>query len=163
MTSLYLRQKVFSWKDRFSVKGEDGSDRYWVEGEFFSLGKKLHVYDMTGVELAFIRQKTMSFRPRFYVYVQGVQVAEVVREFALRPRYTIQGLDWEVQGDFWGHNYEILCRGRSVVRVEKAWMSWGDSYRIDVLDNRDEVNALAVALAIDAVLAQETAAASAAN
>ncbi|MBQ3277296.1 MAG: LURP-one-related family protein [Oscillospiraceae bacterium] len=163
MTSLYLRQKVFSWKDRFTVKGEDGSDRYWVEGEFLSIGKKLHVHDMTGVEVAFIRQKVWSFRPRFYVDVQGVEVAEIVREFALRPRYTIQGLGWEVQGDFWGHNYEITSQGRSVVRVQKAWMSWGDSYRIDILDNRDEINALAVVLAIDAVLSQETAAASAAN
>ena len=163
MTSLYMRQKVFSWKDRFNIQGEDGSDRYWVEGEFFSVGKKLHVYDMTGVEVAFVRQKVMSFRPRFYVFVQGVQVAEIVREFALRPRYTIHGLGWEVRGDFWEHDYEILCQGRSVVRVHKTWLAWGDSYQIDVLDNRDEVNALAVVLAIDAVISQETAAASAAN
>ena len=163
MKTLYMRQKVFSWKDRFNVQGEDGSDRYYVEGEFFSIGKKLHVYDMTGLEVAFVRQKAMSFRPRFFVFVNGIQVAEIVREFALRPKYTIHGLGWEVQGDFWAHEYEIFSQGRSVVRVKKAWMSWGDSYRIDVLDNRDELNALAVVLAIDAVLSQEAEAATAAN
>ena len=163
MKTLYMRQKVFSWKDNFTVRGEDGSDCYRVEGEFLSWGKKLHVYDMTDNEVAFIRQKVMSWRPRFYVFVNGIQVAEVVREFALRPRYTIHGLGWEVRGDFWEHDYEILSQGRSVVRVHKAWMTWGDSYQIDILDNRDEINALAVTLAIDAVIAQEAAATNSAN
>ena len=163
MTSLYMRQKVFSWKDRFNIQGEDGSDRYWVEGEFFSVGKKLHVYDMTGVEVAFVRQKVMSFRPRFFVFVQGVQVAEIVREFALRPRYTIHGLGWEVRGDFWEHDYEILSQGRSVVRVHKAWMTWGDAYEIDIDRDEDTLPALAVVLAIDCVNAQQAAAAASAS
>ena len=97
MKTLYMRQKVFSWKDNFTVRGEDGSDCYRVEGEFLSWGKKLHVYDMPGNEVAFIRQKVMSWRPRFYVFVNGIQVAEVVREFALRPCYTIHGLGWDMK------------------------------------------------------------------
>ena len=40
---LYIRQKVFSWGDRFTVKDAAGEDRYAVQGEAFSLGKKLHV------------------------------------------------------------------------------------------------------------------------
>lgn len=161
MTSLFLQQKVFSWKDRFTVKGDYDEDRYYVEGEFFSLGKKLHVYDMVGQEAAYIHQKVWSFLPRFFVYVRGIQVAEVVKEFSfLKPRYTIHGLGWEVTGNFWGHDYEIISEGRVVVRVHKVWLAWGDSYAIDVLDDRDELNALAVVLAIDAVLAMEASAAS---
>ena len=164
MTSLFLKQKLFSWKDHFTVKGDYEEDRYTVEGEFFSFGKKLHVYDMTGNEVAYIHQKVWSFRPRFFVFVQGVQVAEVVREFTfLKPRYTIHGLGWEVAGDYFGHDYEIYSEGRVVVRVHKVWMTWGDSYAIDVLDNRDEINALAVVLAIDAVLAMEASSAASAS
>lgn len=36
---LYIKQKVFSCADRFTVKDETGVDRYYVEGEFLSLGK----------------------------------------------------------------------------------------------------------------------------
>ncbi len=162
MKKLYMRQKVFSWKDRFSIQGEDGSDQYWVEGEFFSLGKKLHLYDMTGNEVAFIRQK-ISLKPRFFVYVRGIETAEIVREFSLRPRYTIHGLGWEVRGNFSGHDFEVFDRERCIVRVHKAWLSWGDSYEIDVLDDRDEINALAVVLAIDAVIAETTVAVSASS
>ena len=164
MTNLYMRQKVFSWKDRFTIWGEDHEDRYYVEGEFFSLGKKLHIYDAQGRELGLVAQKPWSFKPRFFVYVQGIQVAEVVKEITFfKPKYTINGLNWEVAGDVFGHNYEIRSQGRSVVRVHKQWLTWGDSYEIDILDNRDEINALAVVLAIDAVLAMQEAAAAASS
>ena len=33
---LYIKQKVFSWVDRFTVFDETGADKYHVEGEFFS-------------------------------------------------------------------------------------------------------------------------------
>lgn len=42
---LYIKQRAFSWTDKFSIKDEYGEDRYYVEGEFLSFGKKLHVYD----------------------------------------------------------------------------------------------------------------------
>lgn len=84
---LYIKQKVFSWVDRFTIKDENGRDRYYVEGELFSWGKKLHVYSMDGNEAAFIQQKVWSFLPRYFVFVGGEQVAEIVKEFTfLRPR-----------------------------------------------------------------------------
>lgn len=49
---LYLKQHIFSWGDKFTVYNPDGSDRYHVSGEVFSLGKKLHIYDLLGGEIA---------------------------------------------------------------------------------------------------------------
>ena len=49
---------------------------------------------------AFVQQKVLTLLPRFYVYVNGSQVAEIVKEFTLlKPKYRIAGLNWEVQGD----------------------------------------------------------------
>ena len=73
---LYIKQKVFTWGDKFTVKDINGNDRYYVEGEVFSWGKKLHVYDMNGNEAAFIQQKVFSFLPRYFVYVGDEQVAD---------------------------------------------------------------------------------------
>ena len=160
MSQLYIRQKVFSWNDRFTVKDADGIERYFAEGELWSLGKKLHLNNMAGEELAFIQQKVWSFKPRFFVFIQGIQTAEVVREFTfLRPKYTILGLDWECTGDVTGHDYEIWHSGDLIVKVHKVWFTWGDSYELDIPDARNEVLALSVVLAIDAVLAQQAAAA----
>ena len=149
---LYLKQKVFSWSDRFTVKDSYGADRYYVEGELFSWGKKLHVYDMAGNEVAFIQQKVFSFLPRYFVYVNGEEIAEIVKEFTfLFPRYSIEGLGWDIEGSFMAHDYEITQDGRPIVTITKEWMTWGDSYELDITDSRDEIVALAVVLTIDAV------------
>jgi uncharacterized protein YxjI len=99
-----MKQKVFSWRDRFFIKDEYGNDRYYVEGEIFSLGKRLHIYDSSGNNVAFIRQKFISWLPRFFVEIDGREVCVVVKEFTLfRQSYRIEGLPWHLSGDFWAH------------------------------------------------------------
>ena len=154
---LYIKQKVFTWGDKFTVKDINGNDRYYVEGEVFSWGKKLHVYDMNGNEAAFIQQKVFSFLPRYFVYVGDDQVAEIVKEFSfLFPRYSIEGLGWDIEGRFMAHDYEITQNGRPIVTISKEWMTWGDSYELDIADPKDEIVALAVVLTIDAVMASNS-------
>ena len=48
---LYLKQKAFSWKDSFTVKDEDGKDKYYIVGRIASLGRKLTVTDRLGMDL----------------------------------------------------------------------------------------------------------------
>ena len=161
---LYIRQKVFSWADRFTVKDESGNDKYFVEGELFSWGKKLHVSDINEKEVAFIQQKVFSFLPKFFVFINGSQVAEIVKEFTfLRPKYSIGGLGWEIDGSFMAHDYGITKNGCSIVTIHKEWMTWGDCYVLDIADEGDEILALSVVLAIDCVLAAEAASAASAG
>lgn len=149
---LYIKEKVFSWGDRFAVKNEFGNDKYIVEGEVFTWGKKLHVYDMAGNEVAFIKQEVWSFLPRYYVFRGDQQVAEIRKEFSfLFPRYSIDGLGWEINGSFTAHEYEITQNGRPIVSISKEWMTWGDSYEVDIANPADEIVALAVVLTIDCV------------
>lgn len=79
--NLYLKQKVFSWGDSFTVYDENGNDKYYVEGEIFTFGKKLHIYDLSGNELCFIHQKLMSFLPKYFISKNGVDVAQVIKNF----------------------------------------------------------------------------------
>jgi len=152
---LYIKQKVFSWTDRFTVKDAQGNDRYYVEGELFSWGKKLHVYDMSGSEVAFIQQKTFSWMPTYFVFVDGRQVAEIVKEFTFfTPRYRIDGPGWEATGRVMFHEYQVTRGEQTVVSICKEWMTWGDSYELDIANPNDEVMALAVVLTIDCVIAQ---------
>ena len=150
---LYIKEKVFSWGDKFTVKDEPGYDKYVVEGEVFTWGKKLHIYDMTGREVAFIKQEVWSFLPRYYVFCGGQQVAEIKKEFTfLFPKYSIEGLGWEIDGSFLAHEYEITQRGRSIVTISKEWMTWGDSYELNIANPADEILALAVVITIDCVM-----------
>lgn len=149
---LYIKEKVFSWGDKFFVKDAMGNDRYTVEGEIFTLGKKLHVYDALGNEAAFIRQELLTLLPCFTVSTGGQDIAQVKKLFSfLVPRYAIEGLGWEIEGSFWEHEYRITQNGRTIVTISKEWMTWGDSYELDIANPADEILALAVVLTIDCV------------
>ena len=161
---LYIKEKVFSWGDKFTVKDAYGEDKYIVEGEVFTFGKKLHVYDRSGREVAFIKQEVWSFLPRYYVFCGDRQIAEIKKEFTfLFPKYTIEGLGWEIDGSFMAHDYQITKRDRKIVTISKEWMTWGDSYELDIADPADELVALAVVIAIDCVTETASAAASSAS
>ncbi|MEA4888006.1 MAG: LURP-one-related family protein [Clostridiaceae bacterium] len=155
---LYIKQKVFSWNNRFTVKDESDEDRYFIEGEFFSWGHKLHVYDRQNKEAAYIQQKVWSFLPKYQVFFEDRQVAEIVKEFTFfHPKYSISGLDWTVEGSVWAHDYQIYEAGRPIVTIQKEWFTWGDSYVLDIGNPQNEILALAVVITIDCVMADQAA------
>ncbi|MDR1588603.1 MAG: LURP-one-related family protein [Oscillospiraceae bacterium] len=148
---LYIKQKVFSWRDRFAVKDEAELDRWFAQGEIFTLGRKLHVYDANGAEVAFIRQKVLSFLWRYYIEIGG-NVYEFVKEFTfLRPKYTIRNLDWVIDGNFTEHEYAVTSSRGDIMRISKAWPTWGDFYKLEITEPQNELLCLCVALAIDCI------------
>ena len=149
----YLKQRVFSWSDKFTVYDENGTDCYYVQGEVLSFGKRLHLCDLSGRELLYIRQKMIAFLPQYRIFQNGVNVAEMIKEFTLfHPAYRVEPLGWRVRGDFFDHDYEILCGNQTVAAVSKQWFTFGDAYEINVSKLVDPVMALAVALVIDACI-----------
>ena len=79
-------------------------------------------------------------------------MAEIKKEFTFFfPKSSIEGLGWEIDGSFMAHEYEITKSGRPIVSISKEWMTWGDSYELDIADPEDEIVALAVVLTIDCV------------
>ena len=151
---LYIKQKIFSWNDSFSVYDAYENELFRVEGELFSFGKKLTIFDRNGNELYRIEQEVFRFRPRYHIVKNGEIEATVVKEFSMfKPYYTVEGPGREVQGDFFDHDYEITDAGRLVASVQKQWFTWGDTYEISVDDRAyDPVAVLAVAVIIDCVL-----------
>ena len=153
---LYIKEKVFTWGDKFTVMDEYGQPKYFIEGEVFSWGKKLHVYDRYEREVAFIKQELFTFMPEYAVYTEGREIARVRKEFSFfRPRYSIDGLGWQIEGSFWEHEYRITQGGRPIVNIEKEWMTWGDSYMLEIGNPADEILALAVVVTIDCVVEQQ--------
>lgn len=153
---LYIKEKIFTLGDQFSVMDERGNEKYFVEGEIFTWGRKLHVYNRFHEEVAFIKQELWNFFPTYLVFVGGREIARVRKEFSFFvPRYTVDGPGWDVSGHFLEHDYEITQHGRPVVTIEKEWMTWGDSYVLTIADPADEIAALAVVLTIDCVAEQQ--------
>ncbi len=150
---LYMKQKVFSWGDKFSVYDETGGEKYFVKGEVFSLGKRLHVFDKTQKEIAFIKRKLWTFLPKYRIEIGGNYAAEVVKHFSFTKQiYTVNGKGWEVMGNFLAHEYAVYDGTLPVATVSKEWFTWGDAYVIDIAPYADELTALCTVLVIDAAL-----------
>ena len=152
----YIKQKVFSWRDRFKVNDESGRDAYYVEGELFSLGKKLSITNYEGQEVLHIEQNVWNFLPNYTLYMYGEEVATVRKEFSFfKPRYSILGPNWEVEGNIWAHNYDIYEGNDLIASINKEWFTWGDSYELNIIDESHSLMALGVIIIIDCVLAAQ--------
>ncbi len=148
---LYMQQKVFSWRDKFAIKDEAERDRWFAQGEVFSLGRKLHVFDADGAERAFIHRKVLSFLPRYYIAIDGTEY-EFVKEFSfIHPKFSLKSLGWTAGGNFLEHNYTLSSGSAEIMHITKAWLTWGDCYELDIADPKDELLCLCVALAIDCI------------
>jgi len=161
MIQLFMKQKVFSWNDRFTVRDASERDVYTVEGEVFTIGKKLHIYDMGGREVAFIHQKVFSLLPQYFVEMDGYRF-RVAKDFTFfRQRYYVEELGWTVEGNFTSHEYEIHdASGKLVMSMCKEWFTWGDSYVFYIQNFEDVLPCVTIALVIDCVMAAGAAAAS---
>lgn len=157
----YMKQKVFSWRDRFTIKDEHGKDVYFVEGELFSWGKKLNMIDTSGKPILYIKQNIWNWLPNYTLYMHDQEVATVKKELTfLKPRYSIHGPNWDVEGNFWEHDYQIRENGSLIATISKEWFTWGDSYELDIEDDTHTLLALGIIVTIDCVIAAQAAASS---
>lgn len=150
---LYIKEKLFSLVDKFTVQDESGKEKFFIEGELLTLGSRLHIKNFKGTELALVSEKVLTFLPKFFILINGIQVAEITEKLTLiTPKYEIKELSWTVEGDIFGHDYIITRGDVTVAKIHKKWMTWGDCFEIDLAKETDEIAALAVVLAIDCVL-----------
>ncbi|RLL42663.1 hypothetical protein D8M04_13985 [Oceanobacillus piezotolerans] len=161
MKQLYLKQKVFSLSGKFTVKDKDEKDVYYVEGSFMRIPKTFTIMNTAGDKVALITKKMFSFLPKFLVEVNGQDVLTIKKELSfLKARYTIDAAGMEVHGNWWDMDFQVYQDGENVGEVSKEWLSWGDSYKIQVLKEEMETVMIALVVAIDCVKADQAAASS---
>lgn len=164
MKQLYIKQKAFNLSGKFTVKDQQENDVYYVEGSFMQIPKTFTIMNTSRDEIALITKKAFSFLPKFYVEVNGRERLTITKEFTfLKARYTIDGAGIDIQGNWWDMDFQILQHGEVAGRVMKEWFTWGDSYKVEILDEEMEALLIAVVVAIDCVKADQAAASSAAS
>jgi len=152
---LYIKQKLFTFKDRFTIKDETNMDVLQVEGKVFSFGKQLSIQTMDMQQIAFVKQKVLNFLPTFELTVNDeVHVLKKQISF-FKPVYALSSLNIRVEGDFFAHQYVIVRDGLVVANISKAFFSFADSYEVEILEDRDMNVVIAIVIAIDAALAME--------
>ena len=148
---LLFRQRMFSWFDSYDIYDDAGNPAFRVEGRL-SWGHKLEIYDAEGRHLATLREKVLTFLPRFEIEIMGVSFGSLRKELTFfRPRFTLDFNGWSVEGSFMEWDYAITAPdGGLVAAVSKELLHWTDTYVIDVAREENALPALLVVLAIDA-------------
>lgn len=158
MRKLYIKQKVFSLGENFTVTDEYEQPRYFVEGSFLKLPKHFLIYDENQQEIGKITKKTLALLPKFFVEVDGNEMITLKKEFTFfKSRYTISAQQIEIEGNWWDMNFVVSARGKQVAEIAKKWFSWGDTYEVIIFDEAMERLVLSLVIAIDRVKADEAA------
>lgn len=149
-----MKQRLFSWGDDFFIKNESGTDTFFVDGKAFSLGNQLSFQDLGGNELAFIKQKLLSWGPAYEIYRNNQLSALVEKELFtfFKCRFTVDVAgpdDLQAEGDFLEHEYLFNRTGKLVAAVSKQWFSWSDTYGVDIAEGEDDILILASTVVID--------------
>lgn len=159
MRKLYIKQRILSLGEKFSVKDEQENEIYFVEGSFMQIPKRFSIMDSRRNEVALVTKKPFSFLPTFIVDVNGQEPIVIKKQLSfLKARYTIDAADLEVHGNWWDMDFELFQKGKLVGNVNKKWFTWGDSYELSILNDEMESLLIGLVVAIDYVKASQNAA-----
>jgi uncharacterized protein YxjI len=149
--------RVLSLTDQFKINDDQGKAVFEVKGKLISLGDKLSFRNMSGDELALIKQEIISLVPSYRIYRDGDLQADVSKKLltGLKDKFKVDmkdgTRDLKITGNILDHDYRIK-RGRGeVARVSKKWVSIGDSYGIEVDEGEDDVLILACVVIVDMI------------
>lgn len=148
---LLFKQRFFSWLDSYDVFNENGNTVYTVKGQL-SWGHCLKIYDAWGTELGTVKERVLSFLPKFEMYLGEDYIGCIRKDFTFfRPHFSIDCSGWQVDGDWLEWDYRILDgNGALIAVVDKEIFNWTDTYVIDVAEAKNALRVLMLVLAIDA-------------
>ena len=148
---LLFKQRLFSWFDSYDIYDEQGDIIFTVKGQL-AWGHCLKIFDRSGEEVGMVKERLLTFLPKFELYLQNAYIGCITKELSLfQPRFSIDCNGWQVRGSFWEWDYEIYgSDGSPVATVTKELFRWTDTYVIDVRTEKDALCALMLVLAIDA-------------
>ena len=148
---LLFKQRFFSWFDSYDIYDEAGNTMFVVKGQL-AWGHLLRIYDANGNEVGCIKEKILTWLPKFEMYIGNSYAGCISKEFALfKPKFNIDYNGWHVDGDWFEWDYTILnSAGQGIAFVSKQLWNLTDTYVIDVHNSQDALYALMLVLAIDA-------------
>ncbi len=155
MSRYYINQN-FSFRDRFTIKNEQQEDAFLAEGELLSMGKRIMLRTMRGDDLLLIKEKLFSWLSHYEFIIGNELVAEMKQELSFfKKRYKMVFPEWTIEGDFWGHRYEIKEGDKQIAQINKKVFSFMDAYEIEIFEDRYIELVLGIVIAIDADLAKQ--------
>ncbi len=148
---LLFKQRFFSWFDSYDIYDEFERPVYTVQGQL-AWGHCLKIFDSQGMEVGTVKEKVLTWLPKFEIYEGDSYIGSISKEFSfLKPRYNIDFNGWHIEGDFMEWDYNITdAGGHRIASVSKELFHLTDTYVLDIANPADALYVLMMVLAIDA-------------
>lgn len=148
---MYFKQRFFSWFDSYDIYDEQGNTLYVVKGQL-AWGHCLKIFDRTGNEVGTVKERILTFLPKFEIYLGERYLGCIKKEFTFfKPQFTIDYNGWQIQGSFMEWDYQITnASGSEVASISKELLHMTDQYVIDVRGDENSLIVLMFVLAMDA-------------
>ena len=150
--SLQFKEERYNWGDQFYILDDDNQRKYRVNSSILLWNKKWVVRDMDKNVLITIKNEPRSLlKKKYHIYIGDEKAASITKELSLLPKYTFEGLDWEMRGVML-HEYDMLKAGEEVLSFHTESTGWGHRPVLKVADDENELLALAVVMTISYVM-----------
>lgn len=164
--SLFTSTKVMSFRHEIDVTDAQGEVVYRSSSKVFSLRDKTDLTDAAGKPVAHIEKKVFSLHERHFVTMADGRSFELSNELwhLVKDVTNIEGLGWQLRGNFTGLNFELYDQDGSVIAViGQKMFSLHDKYCIDIYRLEEERTAVAILVALQHMIRDRENAASASS
>ena len=151
----YVKQKLFSARNKFTIFNENEEEAYKVEGKMFSFKNYLELRRMDDSVVYSTQKKLMSFLPKYTVYdTVGEEIAKIFKKFAFRPRFDVFTGDerFYIEGSVFAHSFGITNGEQTVAEIKKKVFKLTDSYEIEIFEEKESELFLFIVIMIDQIL-----------
>lgn len=149
-----IRQKFFSFADKYYINDAGGNPRFMVKGKFISIGKKFWICTTAGEEIYYIKQRLFRLFPTFTIYQNEQAVGTYKGKFALfvkRAKVTSEFGDFKVKGNVFAWDFNFYAGENEVMTISKKILKVADTYTVDIAQGLNDPFMLALAVIVDAV------------
>ncbi len=149
---LYLKQKVFKFLDHYDVYDEEQNVIFTVNQKFRFLGFHADVSAKEGFSSFVIDKEVFRFLPKYILtFEDGEQIILNFRFSFIQRKIDVESTfgNLFVRGNYWDLNFDVLKEEEVIATISKKWLTWGDTYEIDVYDKKYASEVLGIVIAID--------------
>ncbi|MCA9765986.1 MAG: LURP-one-related family protein [Carnobacterium sp.] len=150
MIHLQIKQEYASTKNNLVVSDEKGRECYLIVGKWGRIGDGFSLFGINGDLIIEVKQTTLSLFPKFNLIVDGKKIATIKKYRGLKGTYfKVRPLAWSIKGDFDTQHYWVKKGKKTIMEMEKTYLSFGDSYTVSVDQQKNVPTCLCLAIIVD--------------
>ena len=164
--SLFTTSKIISLHKHIDITDEQERVVYESNTKFPSLHDKTDIVDAQGNHVAHIQKKILTLHQRHFITMADGTSFELASELfhLVKDITNIEGLGWQLRGNFLALNFELYDRDESIIAViGQKMFSIHDKYCIDIYRPEEEDKVVAILITLQHMIRDREASSSASS